>query len=251
MNSSLRKNAAAIMRNGGYLFLAEKSDKNLDKTFVTILDKELKVNEIAAIVKYALGAATSGKAKIDTEVLDYSAITGKTLTITSATVAHPVKSHVTLYDATTGYAGLDCVGYSSESELDPGIPEEVNTVDENNDNVAAFIDGNEEPMFTHNMLQSGIDNIIFATQRDKEAATENGAAVVSQTRLKDFAGIYVAQRKTGTGTTKYYVIKMPWLRLSGSTPMGFKSDENTVINAKFKILLSETEGYDLKIMEVG
>jgi len=250
MNITPAKNAAEIMKRGGFLYLTEyDSTKDIDLNIISYLSADVALGATNLLPLFVHGIFTSGTVNYNTEQRTF-ALSGATMTITATTAAVSKGEELYCYQD-GGYTTFVCVGHSEETTFNAGNPEETYIVNEVEENVGAFADSSVAPVFTHRVLQSGIDQLAIACAKDVETSTENGATVISNTALTDYAGLYVTQRLTAQGTKKYYVIKFPHLKISTSPDVMFTPNEKTTLELQFKVLYDAVADYDYKILEVG
>jgi len=91
--------------------------------------------------------------------------------------------------------------------------------------------------------------MIMVMGRDVEASQEEGAYVINDTELTDFAAMYVTESISTVGSTYRLVGKFPHIKLSGSSDLTFGADRRTY-DASFKILYDETFDNDAQWMKV-
>ena len=92
------------------------------------------------------------------------------------------------------------------------------------------------------MQQGLINEMGIFFNRDVEAVQVNGAYEIADSEVTDLAAFYIVQRTDG----KFLVYKFARLAKSGSNPIMFNNDLNTV-DVTYNIIEGEGDGWDMRI----
>lgn len=249
MNATLAKDTSAILKRGGFWVFAEyDSTKDISDNMVAFLASNVSSGTVTVVLSSGNGIQSSGSATIGSETFSYSK-TGVTLTASASLTNNHSKGELVIIRNTDGYSTFACLGHTAQTTFNAGRPTETNITNELEQNVGALPDGVAEPTFTTTLLQTGIDDMILVMGRDVEASTEEGATVINNTPLTDFAAMYITERISTVGSTYRMVGKFPHIKISGSSDLVFGVDRTTY-DATFKILNDETFDNDVQWLKV-
>jgi len=212
MNATLAKDTAAILKRGGFWVMAEyDSTKDLTDNMVAFISANIASGSVTVPVSSGNGMQSTGSATIGSETFSYSK-TGNTLTASASLTNNHSKGELITIRNTDGYSTFACLGHTAQTVFNAGRPDETNVFNELEQSVGAMPDGIAEPIITITMLQTAIDDMIMVLGRDVEASTEEGAYVINDTELTDFAAMYVTESISTVGSTYRLVAKFPHIK---------------------------------------
>jgi len=254
-NIATTKSVNSVFKHGGFLYWVPwDEDKSIDEVYVAELASKAEAGDLAITVDQVTAFPATGSIYMADEtggVLAYSAVTGTAITLATLTADHAIGTIVEVVQATgatvTSYNGFSCMGYSAETEFNPGIGDSETIMTENGFAITGF-SSPAEPTLSVTFLQSDFDSLAMILQKDIEASTENGASVIESTStFRDIAAIYVARSQAPDGTEKTFVFKFPHLQRNGAEPVVFNNEVRQT-TVSFRALYDKTDGYEYKVL---
>jgi len=242
MNIVFDKLSSRIVKGGGLWFVTPyNSAKKIGDNWLSIVNAAAASGVTSLSILDSTGFPATGELTVGSETgVAFSAVTNNTITCTTTSAAHGV-GEVLFVTTTDSYTTFDKLGWSEMTVIDPGIPEAENVTDEN-DVVARSFSGAAKPMVTITMQQGLINEMALYFNKDVETTKVNGSYAVADTDISDLAAFYIVERTDG----KFLVFKFARLAKSGSNPITFNNELNTV-DVVYNVVTGEGDNWDMRI----